>query len=183
MLHATFQSPARRRRALMGERVPAPTWQATHWRRPALRVGGAALISGHIVHHPVELPVRASPFGDNDESTYPEDGDLAARGETPAAFDRRSIPAGRVAPRSHIARYARSSRLASRAPRRSRCFAGFHHGLLAGAGAITAVLGRYLPEHLLRTRDSDVVSAWDGPAATPGGPYQNRGGAVHYRSR
>ena len=27
-------------------------------------------------------------------------------------------------------RYARSSRLASRAPRRSRCDAGFHHGLL-----------------------------------------------------
>ena len=56
---------------------------------------------------------------------------LAARGETPAAFEQRSIPAGCVAPRSHMHGYARSSRLASRAPRRSRCYAGFHHGLLA----------------------------------------------------
>ncbi len=35
-----------------------------------------------------------------------------------------------VAPRSHTGQYAPSSRLVSRAPHRSRCDAGFHHGLL-----------------------------------------------------
>jgi hypothetical protein len=49
---------------------------------------------------------------------------LAARGETPAAFDGRSIPAGCVAPPSNIPEYSQSSRLASRAPRPSRCDAG-----------------------------------------------------------
>ena len=63
-----------------GERVPAPTWQVTHRRRPASWVGGAALIHGHIVQLPVELPVRALPLGDNNESTHPEGGDLAGAG-------------------------------------------------------------------------------------------------------
>ena len=35
-----------------------------------------------------------------------------------------------VVPRSHIVEYAASSRLVSRAPDRSRCDAGFHHGQL-----------------------------------------------------
>ena len=55
---------------------------------------------------------------------------LAARGATPAAFERRCIPSGCVAPRSHTHGYARSSRLASRAPRRSRCNAGSTMGCL-----------------------------------------------------
>ena len=63
---------------------------------------------------------------------------LPARGETPAAFEWRFIPAGCGAPRSPMLRYARSSRLASRAPRRSRCNAGFRHGLL-----VDSALGRH----------------------------------------
>ena len=55
---------------------------------------------------------------------------LAARGESPTAFDRRCIPPGGVAPRSQMPQFAPSSRLASRAHRQSRCNAGFHHGLL-----------------------------------------------------
>ena len=70
---------------------------------------------------------------------------LGARGETPATFKRRCIPPERrcsadcVSPRSGYGQYAPSSRLVSRAPRRSRCYAGFHHGLLAatpGSGII-----------------------------------------------
>ena len=59
-------------------------------------------------------------------------GGLTARGKSPAAFERRYITPDGVARRSHIVEYARSSRLVSRAPRRSRCDAGFHHGLLKG---------------------------------------------------
>src|SRR6266545_1176794 len=51
-------------------------------------------------------------------------GSLAVRGESPAAFDRPGIPPGGVAPRSDILDILRSSRLASRAPGRSRCDAG-----------------------------------------------------------
>ena len=40
-----------------------------------------------------------------------------------------------VARRSHMVEYARSSRLVSRAPDRSRCDAGFHHWLLAAVRA------------------------------------------------
>ena len=64
---------------------------------------------------------------------------LAARGESPTAFDRRCgrkfpnllpVPRGGVAPRSQMPQFAPSSRLATRAQRQSRCNAGFHHGLL-----------------------------------------------------
>jgi hypothetical protein len=48
----------------------------------------------------------------------------ADRGERPAAFGRRCIPGGCVAPPSNTARYSQSSRLAGGAPRRPRCDAG-----------------------------------------------------------
>ena len=60
---------------------------------------------------------------------------LAARGESPAAFDERCIPAAAVASRSNTTRYSPSARpvLAVRdiATPGSRCDAEFHHGLLA----------------------------------------------------
>ncbi len=55
---------------------------------------------------------------------------LAARGGSRAAFDRRCIAPNIVAPQSKMARYTPSSRLVGRAPRRSRCYTDFHHGLL-----------------------------------------------------
>ena len=55
---------------------------------------------------------------------------LAACGETLTAFDRRCIPAELRCSSVTYREYARSSRLVSRAPRRSRCDAGFHHRLL-----------------------------------------------------
>ena len=74
-----------------GSEVPAPTWQAPHWRRPALRVGSAALVAGCLVQYPVELPVRASPLGDNNESTHPEGRDLPGTGAI-------SLPLGHYLP-------------------------------------------------------------------------------------
>ena len=55
---------------------------------------------------------------------------LGGRGESPAAFDRRCIPPELRCSSLTYWEYARSSRLVSRAPRRSRCDAGLHHGLL-----------------------------------------------------
>ena len=52
-----------------------------------------------------------------------------ARGKIPAAFDRRCIPAELRCSSVEYGQYAPSSRLVSRAPRPSRCDAGFHHGL------------------------------------------------------
>ena len=60
--------------------------------------------------------------------------ELAARGESPTAFDWRCIPRAGVAPRSQMPQFAPSSRLATRAPRQSRCNARFHHGLLGARG-------------------------------------------------
>ena len=57
---------------------------------------------------------------------------LAARGETPATFDQRCIPPERRCSSVSYGQYAPSSRLVRRAPRRPRCDAGFHHGLLGG---------------------------------------------------
>ncbi|MCH7750479.1 MAG: DUF1592 domain-containing protein, partial [Acidobacteria bacterium] len=57
-------------------------------------------------------------------------GTVAARGESPAAFDRSCIPADGVASRSNTVRYSPSSRLVSQAHLRSRCNAGSHGGLL-----------------------------------------------------
>ena len=54
----------------------------------------------------------------------------SARGATTAACERRCTPSGGVAPRSHMPDMLVSSRPASRAPRRSRWDAGFHHGPL-----------------------------------------------------
>ncbi len=58
---------------------------------------------------------------------------LAARGKSPAAFDWRCIPSGGVAPRSQMPQFAPSSRLAPAGrgivTTRSRCNAGFYHGL------------------------------------------------------
>ena len=59
---------------------------------------------------------------------------LAARGESPAAFEPRCIPRGLRCSSVEFAQYAPSSRLATRAPRRSRCHAGFRHGPLAARG-------------------------------------------------
>ena len=66
----------------------------THRRRAALRVGGAALITGHLVQRPVELPVRASPLGDNNESTHPKAAIRQAPGASPplSATTFRNIP-------------------------------------------------------------------------------------------
>ena len=58
---------------------------------------------------------------------------LAARGKSPATFKRRCIPAELRCSSVEYVQYAPSSRLVSQAPRRSRCYTGFHHGLLAGA--------------------------------------------------
>ena len=55
---------------------------------------------------------------------------VAAHGEIPAAFDGRRIPAELRCSSVAYGRYAPSSRLVSRAPRPSRCDAGFHHGLV-----------------------------------------------------
>ncbi len=69
--------------------------------------------------------------------TIASESSLAARGESPAAFDRRCIPPGGVAPRSQMPKFAPSSRLALAGrgivTTRSRCNAGFHHGLLGTA--------------------------------------------------
>ena len=56
---------------------------------------------------------------------------LAACGKTPAAFDRRCIPPELRCSSVTYWEYAPSSRLVSRAPRRSRCYAGFYHRLLS----------------------------------------------------
>ena len=60
---------------------------------------------------------------------------LAARGESPTAFERPYITSNIVALRSNMARYAPSSRLVGRAPDRSRCERDFHHGLLGVSAA------------------------------------------------
>ena len=54
---------------------------------------------------------------------------LTARGKSPSAFKRRSIPPELRCSSVEYVQYAPSSRLVSRAPRPSRCYAGFHHGL------------------------------------------------------
>ena len=53
----------------------------------------------------------------------------AARGKSPAAFKRRCIPVDLRCSSVKYVQYAPSLRLVSRAPHRSRCYAGFHHGL------------------------------------------------------
>ena len=53
---------------------------------------------------------------------------LAARSESPAAFERRCIPAEQRCSAATYAQCAPSSRLVSRAPGRSRCDAGLRHG-------------------------------------------------------
>ena len=57
--------------------------------------------------------------------------DLGARGETPTTFERRCIPPERRCSSVAYGQYAPSSRLLRRASHRSRCYAGFHHGLPA----------------------------------------------------
>ena len=56
---------------------------------------------------------------------------LGARRETPTTFERRCIPPERRCSSVEYGQYAPSSRLVSRAPHHSRCYTGFHHGLLA----------------------------------------------------
>ena len=53
-----------------------------------------------------------------------------ARGKTPTAFKQRCIPTELRCSSVKYVQYAPSSRLVSRAPRRSRCYAGFHRRLL-----------------------------------------------------
>ena len=81
---------------------------------------------------------------------------LAARGETPAAFERRLHPGWLRCSSLTYARYARSSRLASRAPRRSRCDAGFHRGLLA-ATLLLATCGLPTPRPVLHPPSNPVA--------------------------
>ena len=72
---------------------------------------------------------------------------LAARGETPATFERRCIPPERRCSSVASGQEAPSSRLVRRAPHRSRCHAGFHHGLLApgpGSPWLGAASGKVL---------------------------------------
>ena len=69
---------------------------------------------------------------------------LAARGKSPAAFERRCIPPGRRCSSVDNTQLAPSSRLASRVQRRSRCHAGFHHGLLEDHPNVGDVRGRGL---------------------------------------
>ncbi len=57
--------------------------------------------------------------------------ELAARGKSPAAFDRPCIPPELRCSLGAYVQYAPASRLARRAPDRSRRDTGFHHGLLA----------------------------------------------------
>ncbi len=80
-------------------------------------------------------PGPASP--NRDGTDRPLRGRLTACGETPAAFERRCIPAEPrrfaalcVAFRSKYTRYSSLTRLVSRAPPRSRRSPGFHHRLL-----------------------------------------------------
>ena len=64
--------------------------------------------------------------------------------EVPAAFEQRCISPDGVVRRLRMPniRYAPSSRLVSRAPRRSRRDAGFHHGLLTPASTRSCCRGR-----------------------------------------
>ena len=55
---------------------------------------------------------------------------LVARFRIASAFGRRCIPAGGVAPSSHMGQYARASRLANRVHRRPRCTSQFGIGPL-----------------------------------------------------
>ena len=104
--------------------------------------------------------------------------DVPARGKIPAAFERRCIPRGRRCSSVEYAQYASSSRLATRAPRRSRCDAGFHHGLVpVEFGETESRL--QLVERFRRRRA--------GPPSTsrrrPAGPSSSRGPARSERRR
>ena len=122
--------------------------------------------------HPVTDRSFRSPSRIHHSAAIRAADDRAARGGTPAAFERRSIPAGCVAPRSHIHGYARSSRLASRAPRRSRCYAGFHHGLLAA------------PVHIHTYRSNTPRREYNDHSRRPEFPAQeNTGNGTRSRSR
>ena len=77
--------------------------------------------------------------GDRYQAVVHVDADaLGARGESPAAFDRRCIPPELRCSTVTYWEYAPSSRLVSRAPPRSLCDAGFHHGLLADESDVPA---------------------------------------------
>ena len=89
--------------------------------------------------HQTQAHSRLSrPHGDEGRPAGPEEAEeqgtgqavaLAARGQSPAAFDRRSIPSGLRCSSLAYTGYARSSRLARRASRRSRRDAGSGRGL------------------------------------------------------
>ena len=64
-----------------------------------------------------------------------------ARGENPRCIRPAMHPAWRRCSSVAYPQYAPSSRLARRAPRRSRCNAGFHHGLLGGAATALLLAG------------------------------------------
>ena len=112
---------------------------------------------------------------------------LGARGKTPAAFDRRCIPPRFVAPRSHAARHAPSSRRASRAPPRSRCHAGFHHGLLGAGRLLRVEPGPRQPAVLLSTwqialpRHNQLDAAGHPPCVASAETGARHAPLLHYR--
>ncbi len=124
-----------------GEGVPEDDAEAVRWYRLAAEQGDA------------EAQYNLGNMYANGEGVPQDDAEavrwyrLGARGESPAAFDRRCNPPGGVAPRSQMPQFAPSSRLTIRAHHRSLCNAGFHHGLLAAeqghAGAMTNLGAMY----------------------------------------
>ncbi len=93
----------------------------------------------------------------------------AARGKIPAAFDGRCIPAELRCSSVEYGQYAPSSRLVSRAPRPSRCDAGFYHGLPgAGPGRLRGTGERRAPA---ADRDDRGVAE---DAGTPAGEPVHR---------
>ena len=91
---------------------------------------------------------------------------LGARGESPAAFDRRCIAPGRRCSSVTNAQFAPSSRLARHAQRRSRCNAGFHHGLLEDCSSPSSAYrsSRSRPRKPTRpsTHRSNQPRSWNG---------------------
>ncbi len=109
---------------------------------------------------------RCALHGDIDERHGRDS--LGARGESPAAFEPRRIlrfPAEFCCFTMHPAclrcssvaytQYAPSSRLVRRTPRRSRCHARFHHGLLGNLAAMS--IERHGHQPLL-----ERISRWNG---------------------
>ena len=88
--------------------------------------------------------------------------------DSPAAFERRCIPRGLRCSSVEYAQHAPSSRLATRAPRRSRCYAGFRYGLAAAVLLVVSVAA-CAPADAPRDPDARtwIRNMWTGPAVLP----------------